>query len=86
MYRPIQTFVESISLPDKSSLTASFFVSRTPRASILLPAAMGVTQNFYAECAQWLAGQDFLAATFDYRGMGLSVPRSLREVDVDVSN
>ncbi|HYM36522.1 MAG TPA: alpha/beta fold hydrolase, partial [Steroidobacteraceae bacterium] len=61
------------------------FVPTAPRAAILLPCAMGVTQKYYAEFAQWLALQGFLTGTFDYRGMGMSAPASLRGFNVDVS-
>ena len=56
------------------------------RGAVLIVAAMGVTQAFYAPLAKWLAGEGYLALTFDYRGMGLSRPpehrRSLRGFDV----
>ena len=52
------------------------------RGAVLIVPAMGVAQAFYAPLAKWLAGEGFLALTFDYRGMGLSRPpeylRSLR--------
>lgn len=52
------------------------------RGAVLLVPAMGVAQGFYAPLAEWLAGEGFLALTFDYRGIGLSRParhqRSLR--------
>src|SRR5712672_816033 len=86
----MQNFTELVSLRDRTggnaSLTATFFVPDRPRASILLPAAMGVTQKFYADFAQWLAQRDFLVATFDYRGMGLSAPASLRGCDLSISD
>ncbi|MBP7589881.1 MAG: alpha/beta fold hydrolase [Thermoanaerobaculia bacterium] len=56
------------------------------RGAVLFVPAMGVAQAFYAPLAKWLAGEGFLALTFDYRGMGLSRPaehrRSLRGFDV----
>ena len=49
---------------------------------------MGVTQSYYEAFARWLAEQGYLAATFDYRGMGLSAPvgKSLREMKVTVTD
>jgi predicted alpha/beta hydrolase len=44
------------------------------RAVIVLPAAMGVKQDFYFPFAQFLAEQGMAALTFDYRGMGRSMP------------
>lgn len=57
------------------------------RGAVLIVPAMGVVQTFYAPLAQWLAGQGFVAFTFDFRGMGLARPRppdSLRGFDVDL--
>jgi predicted alpha/beta hydrolase len=56
----------------------------TPRAAVVVPCAMGVAQNFYGRFAEWLASQGFLAVTFDYRGIGMSAPQSLRGFDVDI--
>jgi len=76
---------ERVTLPDGSHLVAHFFTpAGTPRASILLPAAMGVTQKYYLAHAHWLATQGYAAATFDYRGMGLSAPKSLRDARVNI--
>jgi len=55
-----------------------------PRGAALIVPAMGVTQAFYAALATWLAGQGFLTATFDYRGMGRSRNGRLRDVDATV--
>lgn len=56
------------------------------RGAVLVVPAMGVAQAFYAPLAKWLAGEGFVALTFDYRGMGLSRPpehqRSLRGLEV----
>ena len=48
-----------------------------PKGSVLIVPAMGVTQDYYQPFASWLATQGFIAATFDYRGTGLSRPRAL---------
>lgn len=47
-------------------------------ATVVIPSAMGVAQKFYASFAEWLATQGYRVVTFDYRGIGLSAPRSLR--------
>jgi predicted alpha/beta hydrolase len=61
----------------------------TCRAAVLIVSAMGVPQRFYADFAQWLAGQGLAVMTFDYRGMGASRPAdmrdSLRGLDADVT-
>ena len=58
----------------------------TPRAVVLIAGAMGVKQDYYAEFAQWLASQGYAALSFDYRGMGESLPagRSLRGFQADL--
>jgi predicted alpha/beta hydrolase len=43
-----------------------------------------VTQDYYQPFAGWLARQGFTAATFDYRGTGLSRPRELRGFNADI--
>ena len=59
-----------------------------PRGAVLVVAAMGVAQGYYAPFAQWLAREGFLAATFDYRGTGRSRPgggrASLRGYAADI--
>ena len=52
---------------------------QSPRALVVIGGAMGVRQDYYRAFAQWLAEQGFLAASFDYRGMGDSRPRELRK-------
>ena len=49
------------------------------RAMVVLPAAMGVRQSFYAPFAQYLVERGFAVTTFDYRGMGASAPKRLRD-------
>ncbi len=56
----------------------------SPRASVVIPCAMGVAQRYYSHFARWLATQGYLVVTFDYRGVGMSAPRSLRGFDVDI--
>lgn len=60
------------------------------RAVVLMPAAMGVKQQFYAPFAEFLCEHGFAVLSFDYRGMGESLPpqfaRSLRGFDADISD
>ena len=53
---------------------------------VLIAGAMGVKQDYYAEFAQWLAARGYAALSFDYRGMGESLPagRSLRGFRADL--
>lgn len=48
------------------------------RGTVLLVPAMGAPQTYYAPLAGWLAGEGFVAVTFDYRGIGLSRPEAYR--------
>jgi predicted alpha/beta hydrolase len=56
------------------------------KGTVLIAGAMGVEQDYYAEFAQWLAGQGYGALSFDYRGMGESLPagRGLRGFQADL--
>ena len=49
------------------------------KGAVLIVPAMGVPQKYYEPLAAWLAGEGYAAATFDYRGMGLSRNGPLRE-------
>lgn len=54
-------------------------------AAVLIGGAMGVRQDYYQPFAQWLAGQGYAVATFDYRGMGESrATPSLRGLKADL--
>ena len=57
---------------------------REPKGGVLIVPAMGVPQPYYADLANWLAAQGYVATTFDYRGMGLSRNGRLRDLDVNV--
>lgn len=58
------------------------------RAVVVLAPAMGVRQDFYAPFAQFLAEQGMAVLSFDYRGIGRSVPprfrKSLRGFEADL--
>jgi predicted alpha/beta hydrolase len=62
----------------------TFEPAGAPLAAVVVPSAMGVTQSFYARFAEWLAARGYLAATFDYRGIGQSAPASLRGFEIDI--
>ncbi len=55
-----------------------FMPAQAPRAIVVLAGAMGVRQDFYHPFAGYLAQQGFAVLTFDYRGMGASVPEKFR--------
>jgi predicted alpha/beta hydrolase len=74
-----------LTLPDGGSIAMQLYEPvESPRASVIVPCAMGVAQRYYSRFAEWLASQGYLAVTFDYRGIGLSAPRSLRDFEVDI--
>jgi len=69
----------------RAPITVRVFESASPaKATVIVPSAMGVAQSFYALFAEWLAGQGYTAITFDYRGIGLSAPQSLRGFEVNI--
>ncbi len=70
---------------DGCEIVARFFApAAAPRGAVLIVPAMGTPQSYYGAFAQWLARQGFAAATFDYRGTGLSRPRTLRGFKADI--
>ena len=77
--------LHTIGLQSGASLVMhTFEPASAPLAAVVVPSAMGVTQNFYARFAEWLAARGYLAATFDYRGIGQSAPAKLRGFQVDI--
>jgi predicted alpha/beta hydrolase len=76
---------QEIATSDGYLIVGRFFVPpEAPKAAVLLVPAMGVRQEYYAPLAAWLASQGHLAATFDYRGCGLSRRGGLRGFDADI--
>jgi predicted alpha/beta hydrolase len=79
---------QDVLTPDRFTLTAHVADHAAPTATVLLPAAMGVKQEYYFAFARWLNAQGYTVATFDYRGMGLSRPsayaKSLRGFKADL--
>jgi predicted alpha/beta hydrolase len=67
------------------SIQATFYSpSGTVHTAVLIVNAMGVSQKFYAPLASWLADGGYLAATFDYAGIGQSRVPDLTKLDVDI--
>jgi len=54
------------------------------RGGVLIAPAMGVSQRYYHDLADWLATQGQLVLCFDYRGIGASRRGALRELEADV--
>jgi predicted alpha/beta hydrolase len=55
-------------------------------ATVLVPTAMGVRQDFYAPFAEYLAEAGLHVTTFDWRGMGWSRPARLRGYRVRITD
>ena len=65
---------------DNTVLAAMRFVPQLPiTAVVVMPAAMGVKQSFYVPFAEFLAEHGIAVLSFDYRGMGESVPEQFRQ-------
>jgi predicted alpha/beta hydrolase len=64
---------------DGLTLGGTLFRPDAPNgAAVVIHAASGVKQEYYAKFAAFLADQGFTALTFDYRGIGRSRPKALR--------
>jgi predicted alpha/beta hydrolase len=70
---------------DGIEIDACFFESAAkPRGAVLIASAMSVPQSYYEPFARWLTEQGYHAATFDYRGTGLSRNGPLRGYKADI--
>jgi predicted alpha/beta hydrolase len=77
--------IREIDTGNGQRLTARLFMpEQPPKAAVLMVPAMGVTQTFYAPLAEWLAAEGYLAATFDYRGIGQSRHGPLQELHTNI--
>lgn len=64
---------------DNTVLTAKKFTpAGTIKSVVVIPAAMGVKQNFYQPFAEFLTENGIAVLSFDYRGMGESIPEQYR--------
>ncbi|HVF15295.1 MAG TPA: alpha/beta fold hydrolase [Steroidobacteraceae bacterium] len=69
----------------RAPVIVRIFESTQPaKAVVIIGPAMGVSQSFYGLFAEWLAVQGYVAITFDYRGMGLAAPPTLRGFKADI--
>jgi predicted alpha/beta hydrolase len=57
-----------------------------PERAVLLAPAMGVSQQFYAHYARWLASHGMAVATFDFRGTGESAPKRMRGYKASITD
>ncbi|WP_082132325.1 alpha/beta fold hydrolase [Luteimonas sp. FCS-9] len=64
---------------DGLPLGALYFAAEgAPRGRIVVAGATAVPQGFYRRFARFAAARGYDVLTFDYRGIGLSAPRTLR--------
>ena len=68
---------------DGFSLAARHFRADAAIATIVIGAATGVPQGFYKRFADHASARGFDVITTDYRGIGLSAPKSLRGFRMD---
>jgi len=71
---------KSITAADGYALGATVYGERAKRA-VLVMAASGVPQGYYARFATYLAARGFRVLTFDYRGIGRSLTGKVRSLD-----
>ena len=60
------------------AVTRYLSVSDSPKTRVLVASATGVPQRFYRHFANFLSKNEIECWTFDYRGIGLSRPSSLK--------
>ncbi len=74
---------ETIRIPchDGYVLAGRFWPAQQDRmlGTVIINAATGVLQNYYHHYARFLTGYGFAAVTYDYRGIGMSRPKNMRD-------
>ena len=75
MSADISPISQSLQAADGTPLALRVYAPQgAVRGSVVIGGAMGVRQDYYAAFAQWLAVQGWQVTSFDYRGMGDSLP------------
>jgi predicted alpha/beta hydrolase len=69
----------TLTAADGYRLGATRFGDGAKKAVMVMPAT-GVPQGYYAKFAAYLAGRGFMVLTFDYRGIGRSLPGKVSAV------
>jgi len=68
-----------ITTEDQAAITAHLFLPEHDNHKLLLiNSATGVKQHIYFSFAQYFAENGFTVITYDYRGIGLSKPRNMK--------
>ena len=69
----------TIQTQDHYPIAAHYFESKTlSEKCIVISTGVGMPQRFFFNFAQWLATQGFHTYTYDYRGIALSKPKTLK--------
>lgn len=72
---------------DHYVLSARHFIpGDSRRHTVIINPATGVKQQFYTHFAEFLSKNGFQAYTYDYRGIGMSKPTSMRQCATDIIN
>jgi len=69
----------SIATRDGRELAGLLVESQEPRGAVLISGATGYKREFYLKFARYVAERGYHTLLFDYRGMGLSRDRPLRD-------
>jgi predicted alpha/beta hydrolase len=82
---------EQVSLPteDGYTLGGTYFVSESilaPDLAIVINCGIGIASRHYRHFARFLASAGFSVLTYDYRGMGLSRPRTLKNFPATIED
>src|SRR5258706_7515235 len=77
---------EKIFTADGTRIAAQFYFPEIKKikGAVLIVPAMSAPQSYYQPFAEWLAGEGYGVATFDYRGTGASREGSLRGYKADI--
>ncbi len=71
-----------IKATDGFPLAATLFPAAQPNGTIVqFNSATGVPRQFYRHFANWLSEHGFTTLTFDYRGIGESIPDDIQSVE-----
>lgn len=75
-----------IHITGKDPIRATLWTAASPKAFVLIQPATGVPQDFYRSFAEYLHGLGFHVLTYDYRGIGRSCLKDIRQYDVSMSD
>lgn len=70
----------------KDPISASLWTAHEAKAAIIIHPATAVPQDFYIPFAEHLHQQGFTVLSYDYRGIGRSCLKDIREYDVSMSD